>query len=153
MAKYQVSVLEYKEPYESIKNLIDLINGLDNVPKNSKIFIKPNVVYWNRHCDFPKWGMITTSRVVEDVVKILVEKGFSNISIGEGIITEEKDDEETVKDAFQSLGYYTLRERFGVKVLNTFDRPFERIYLTEEVSAKMNADMIHSDFLVNLPVL
>jgi len=153
MAKYQVSVLEYKEPYESVKNLIDLINGLDDVPKNSKIFIKPNVVYWNRHCDFPKWGMITTSRVVEDVVRILVEKGFSNISIGEGIITEEKDDEETVKDAFQSLGYYTLKDKFGIEVLNTFDRPFERVYLTENVSAKMNADMLHSDFLVNLPVL
>jgi len=153
VAKYQVSVVQYEEPYKSVKKTIDLIDGLNDVSRNSKIFIKPNVVYWNRHCDFPKWGMITTSRVVEDVVTILNEVGFSDISIGEGIITEDKDDKETAKQAFESLGYYKLREKFGIKVYNTFERPFERVYLTEDVSAKMNADMLNSDFLIDLPVL
>lgn len=153
MAKYQVSVVQYEEPYKSVKKTIDLIDGLNDVSRNSKVFIKPNVVYWNRHCDFPKWGMITTSRVVEDVVTILNEEGFSDISIGEGIITEDKDDKETAKQAFESLGYYKLRDKFGIKVYNTFERPFERVYLTEDVSAKMNADMLNSDFLIDLPVL
>ncbi|MBD3211434.1 MAG: DUF362 domain-containing protein [Candidatus Lokiarchaeota archaeon] len=153
MSKYHVSIVEYKKSYESVKKVIDLINGLKDIPKDSKIFIKPNVVYWNRHCDFPKWGMITTSRVVEDVVRILNEEGFSDITIGEGIITEDKDDKETAKQAFEYLGYYDLQERYGIKVYNTFERPFERINLTDDLSVKMNADMLNSDFLIDLPVL
>lgn len=153
MVKYKVSVVEYKKPYDSVKKAIKLIDGLNNIDRNSKVFIKPNVVYWNRHCDFPKWGMITTSRVVEDVVTILNEEGFSDITIGEGIITQDEDDKETARQAFESLGYFDLQERFGIKVYNTFEREFERVYLTEEVSAKMNADMLNSDFLIDLPVL
>jgi uncharacterized protein (DUF362 family) len=153
MTKYQVSLVKYKKPKESVQKVVEMINGLEDVSKDAQIFIKPNVVYWNRNCDFPKWGMLTTSRVVNDMVVLLKEKGFEDIIIGEGVIGEDPKDMETAKDAFEKLGYYKLKEKYNIKVYNAFQRSYEKIQLTENLSARMSADMLQSDFLINLPVL
>ena len=68
MTKSIVSIVKYEEPLKSVRRVIDLAEGFNDLPVNGKIFIKPNLVYWNRHCDFPKWGMLTTSTVVEEVI-------------------------------------------------------------------------------------
>ncbi|MEJ2248709.1 MAG: DUF362 domain-containing protein, partial [Candidatus Lokiarchaeota archaeon] len=153
MEKFVVSITEYKEPLESVKKAVQLAGGFKNLNKEDKVFIKPNVVYWNRYCDFPKWGVITTSRVVEDIVKLLNEQGIEDITIGEGIITDDPKDKETPQDAFEKLGYNLLKERYGVKIYDTFRRPFEKVELTEGLTAKMNSDMLHSDYLIDIPVL
>ncbi|MFX1355442.1 MAG: DUF362 domain-containing protein, partial [Promethearchaeota archaeon] len=153
MSRTTVSIVKYEKPLDSVRKVIEMIDGFKDIPIDGKIFIKPNLVYWNRHCDFPKWGMLTTSRVVEDVVKLLNEYGVKDIIIGEGIITDDPDDRETPKDAFEKLGYNLLKQRYGVKLYDTFDRPFEKIELREGVSVKMNSDMLHSDFLIDIPVL
>ncbi len=153
MSKSIVSIIKYEKPLESVRKVIELANGFENIKPDAKIFIKPNVVYWNRHCIFPKWGVLTTSRVIEDVIILLKEKGFDDIAIGEGIVTEGPKDKETPADAFEKLGYNILKERYGVKVYNTFERPFDKTYLTDDVMVKMNADMLNSDFLIDIPVL
>ncbi len=153
MTEHKVSIVKYEQPKESLQKAVELIDGLENVQPDSKVFIKPNVVYWNSECDFPKWGMLTTSRVVNDIVVLLDEYGFSDITIGEGIISEDPRDTSVAEDAFEKLGYYKLKERYGVKVYDVFQRPYEKVNLSEDVFAKMNSDMIQSDFLVNLPVL
>lgn len=154
MTKSLVSIVKYDKPLESVRKVIDLIHGFDNIPsKDSKVFIKPNIVYWNKDCFFPKWGVITTTRVVEDVITLLNERGVNDITICEGIITEDPSDKETAKVAFEELGYNKLAERFGVKVYNVFERPFEKVELAEGVSIKMNADLYKADYLIDLPVL
>ncbi|MHA1149012.1 MAG: DUF362 domain-containing protein [Promethearchaeota archaeon] len=153
MNKSKVSVVKYEKPHESVRKAVDLINGLDDLSDNAKVFIKPNIVYWNIHCAFPKWGMITTSRVMEDLILLLKEKGIEDITIGEGIITEDPSDKETSKIAYESLGYNKLIERYGIKVYNTFERPFEKVDLGTGFTVKMNSDMLSSDFLVDVPVL
>ncbi|MFX1591601.1 MAG: DUF362 domain-containing protein [Promethearchaeota archaeon] len=153
MSKSIVSIVKYEKPLESVRKVIELANGFNNLPSKAKVFIKPNIVYWNRHCDIPKWGVITTSRVIEDVIILLKEQGIDDIIIGEGIVSEDPKDTETAKDAFKKLGYNLLKDRYGIKVYNTFERPFEKIELTEGLTAKMNSDMINSDFLIDIPVL
>jgi len=153
LSKSIVSIVKYEEPLESVRKVIELANGFDHLPSKARVFIKPNIVYWNRHCDIPKWGVITTSRVIEDVIILLKEKGIDDITIGEGIVSEDPKDKETANDAFKKLGYKLLKDRHGIKVFNIFERTFEEIELTEGLTAKMNSDMIKSDFLVNIPVL
>ncbi|MGV9198218.1 MAG: DUF362 domain-containing protein [Promethearchaeia archaeon] len=148
-----VSVVKYEKPLESVRKAIDLANGLDNLPENAKVFIKPNVVYWNKDIPFPKWGMITTSRVMEDVVKILSEHDVDEILIGEGVITMDPTDTETAQDAFEKLGYNLLKERYGAEPVNLFERPFEKVDLGNGVSARMNKDILNSDYVIDLPVL
>ncbi|MFO8020486.1 MAG: DUF362 domain-containing protein [Promethearchaeia archaeon] len=148
-----VSVVKYEKPLESVRKVIELANGLEDLPENASVFIKPNVVYWNKDIPFPKWGMITTSRVVEDVVKILNEHGVNEITIGEGMVTMDPTDTETPEDAFEKLGYNLLGERYNVKTINFFERPYKEVDLGSGVTARMNEDILNADFVVDLPVL
>jgi uncharacterized protein (DUF362 family) len=151
--KKLVSIVRYEKPMESVRKAVALAKGLESLPSNAKVFIKPNIVFWTRTVPFPKWGVITTSRVVEDMVVLLKEQGIDDIVIGEGTVTLNPKDKETIANAFETLGYNILRKRYGVKCINVFERPFEKVDLGEGIALNFNADMMHSDFLVDIPVL
>ncbi len=153
MDRYLVSIVRYSKPYKSVKKAVELSNGLKGLSPDASVFIKPNVVFWSKAVDFPKWGVITTSRVVHDMVVVLKEHGVRNITLGEGIVTFHPKDRDTPSHAFETLGYNELSKRYGVKVINVFDRPFKRVDLGGGISLNFNQDAIESDFIVNLPVL
>jgi uncharacterized protein (DUF362 family) len=151
--KRVVAIVRFEKPLESVRKAVDLSHGLDHLPGKAKVFIKPNIVFWTRTTPFPKWGVVTTSRVVEDMVILLKERGIEEITILEGIATYDPRDAEIHAYAFESLGYNVLNRRYGVKVLNVFERPFKKINLGADVVLNFNEDVLQGDFLVNLPVL
>jgi len=151
--KQTVAIVRYEKPLESVRKAIDLSHGLDHLPNKAKVSIKPNIVFWARHIPFPKWGVLTTSRVVEDMVILLKERGIEEITILEGIGTYDPRDQEIPAHAFENLGYNVLKKRYGVKVLNVFERPFKKMDLGAGVMLNFNEDVLQSDFLVDLPVL
>ena len=153
MASYNVSIVRYEKPLSSVRKAVDLCGGLDYLPPNARVFIKPNIVFWTRTVAFPKWGVITTSRVIEDMVVLLRERGIDDITIGEGMVTRKPNDTETPAHAFETLGYGELKKRYGVRVVNVIERPFESVDLGGDISLKFNTDILASDFVVNLPVL
>ena len=153
MKKHAVSIVRYEKPFDSVAKAVALSRGLDHLPNGAKVFIKPNIVFWTKSVPFPKWGVITTSRVVEDMVVLLKERGIDNIAIGEGTVIAKPKDLETPAHAFKTLGYDVLEKRYGVKYFNTFERPFQKIHLGEGVTLNFNRDILESDFVVNLPVL
>ena len=147
MSKPIVSIVKYEKPLESVRKVVELSKLFDDLPKEAKIFIKPNIVYWSSG-PHPKWGVITTSRVMEDVVTILKEQGIDNITIGEGFGSNE-----AAEDAFKKLGYNDLKERFGVKLINTNDRPHEKLDMGCEFLVNFASDPLKADYIINLPVL
>jgi uncharacterized protein (DUF362 family) len=151
--KKDVSVVCYRSAQESVAEAIDLSGAFDKLSRGDNVFIKPNIVYWSRETPVPPWGMITTSRVVEDVVRELKDRGAGQITIGEGIITFDPKDRETSAHAYESLGYNELSKRFGVKIVNTFEREFRRKRLGDDVALNFSVDLLDSDFVVSLPVL
>lgn len=153
MEKIPASIVKYEAPLESVRKAVELCGGLGNLPHNPKVFVKPNIVFWTKVVDFPKWGVITTSRVVEDMIVILMEHGVNDITIGEGTVTFDPKDTETPAHAFESLGYNKLKQRYGIKVINVFERPFEKVDVGDGVAFNFNTDIIHSDLVVDLPVL
>ena len=148
-----VSVVRYEEPLESVRRAVELCCGLDRLPSKARVFIKPNIVFWTKAVPFPKWGVITTSRVVEDMVILLKERGIDHIVIGEGIVLRNPGDKETPRHAFETLGYGVLKKRYGVQHLNVMDRPFEAVDLGDGVTLNFNRDILHSDFVVDIPVM
>ncbi len=148
-----VAIVKYEKPMESVRKAVELSRGLNNLPSHARVFVKPNIVYWTREVTFPKWGVITTSRVVEDMVKILKDRGVEDITIGEGIVTMKPKDTQTPAHAFEALGYNVLKQRYGVKVINAFKRPFEKVDLGDGAELNFNTDILHSDLVVDLPVL
>jgi len=151
--KKVVSIVRYEKPLESVRKAVELSGGLEDLPPNPKVFVKPNIVFWTRAVPFPKWGVITTSRVVEDMIMLLKERGVDDVTIGEGIVIFDPKDSETPPHAFETLGYNVLRNRYGVKCVNVHERPFEKVDLGEGITLNFNSDMLRCDFVVNLLVL
>ena len=148
-----VSIVRYEKPIESVRKAVELSRGLDHLTSKAKVFIKPNIVFWTKAVPFPKWGVITTSRVVEDMVVLLKERGIDDIVIGEGAVTFDPKDKGTLAHAFETLGYNILKKRYGVKCINVFERPFEKVKLSDGLRLNFNTDIIKSDFVVDIPVL
>jgi uncharacterized protein (DUF362 family) len=153
MAKSLVALTRYERPEESVRAAVELCSGLDHLSSTDRVFIKPNIVFWAPSVPFPKWGVITTSRVIEDMVILLKERGVSDISIGEGMCLFNPKDKQTPAEAFESLGYNVLAQRYGVKAIDIHQRPFEKVDLGDGVTLNCNADYLNSDFVVNIPVL
>ncbi|MBW1921984.1 MAG: DUF362 domain-containing protein [Deltaproteobacteria bacterium] len=151
--KSVVSVVRYEKPLESVRRAVELCGGLRGLKGGAHVFIKPNVVFWTRSVPFPKWGVITTSRVIEDMVVILKEEGAGKITIGEGMVLFDPRDRETPADAFERLGYSTLGKRYGVRCVNVWERPFRKVDLGDGVQLKFNVDILDSDFVVDIPVM
>jgi len=151
--KRLVSLVKYERPYESVKKAIELAGGFGEIKKNHKVFIKPNIVFWTKETIFPKWGVITTSRVVEDVVLILKEAGVDDITIGEGIVSNHIKDTDSPAHAFEMLGYNTLKNRFGIKVINIFEHKFKKVDLGDGIKLNYNKDALEADMIIDLPVL
>lgn len=152
MEKFQVSLIRYKEVFTSVRKAVLDCNGFKHLKPGDRVFIKPNIVFWTKACKFPKWGVITTSRVIEDIVVLLKEHGVTDITIGEGIVSD-PEDKDTPAHAFKTLGYEKLKDKYGAKFINIMERPFTRIRIEGGISLKYNQDILDSDFLINLPVL
>jgi uncharacterized protein (DUF362 family) len=153
MKKYKVAVVRYEKPTESVRKAVEMSGGLEHMPAQARVFIKPNIVFWTRATAFPKWGVITTSRIVEDIIILLKERGVDDITIGEGTVTMNPKDTETPAHAFETLGYNVLKQKYGIKYINVFERPFEKVDLDDGVELSFNTDILNSDFVVDLPVM
>jgi uncharacterized protein (DUF362 family) len=148
-----VAVVRYEKPLESVRKAVELSRGLDHMPPKARVFIKPNIVFWTKAVAFPKWGVITTSRVVEDIIVLLKERGIDDITVGEGTVTMNPKDTQTPAHAFETLGYGKLRQKYGIKYFNVFERPFKKVDFGDGVVLGFNADVLESDFVVDLPVM
>ena len=153
MKNYKVAVVRYEQPLESVRKAVEMSAGLDHLPARARVFIKPNIVFWTRATAFPKWGVITTSRIVEDIIILLKERGIDEITIGEGMVTMDPKDTATPAHAFETLGYGLLKQKYGIKVINFFERPFEKVDFGDGVELNFNSDILKSDFVVDLPVM
>jgi uncharacterized protein (DUF362 family) len=101
----------------------------------------------------PKWGVITTSRIIEDVVILLKDLGVADIVIGEGIIQLNPKNKDIAAHAAVSLGYDRLKEKYGVKFINVFERPFTKAEAYDGTLLHINEDALTSDMIINIPVL
>ena len=153
MTKHAVAITRYREKLGSVRTAVELSGCFDALKGNEKVFIKPNIGVWTEKTVFPKWGVITTSRVIEDIVILLVERGVKDITIGEGIVTLDPKNTAAAAHARIALGYEKLRERHGVKFVNIFERPFKKVDIGGGFEVRFNADILESDFVVNVPVL
>ena len=151
--KQTVSIVRYEKPLDSVRKAVELSQGLDHLPRNASVFIKPNIVFWTRFGTFPAYGVITTSRTVEDMVILLKERGIEDIRIGEGIVLFDPRDKETSAHAFETLGYNSMKRKYGIKVVNLFERPFEKVTFHDGTTLNFNTDFLKADFVVNIPVL
>ncbi|MDP7112168.1 MAG: DUF362 domain-containing protein [Myxococcota bacterium] len=148
-----VGLARYTTPRTSVRQVIELAGGLGRIRPSERVFVKPNLVYWSRGAPFPKWGCLTTSRVVHDIVALLAEHGVSDIVLGEGTVMFDPRDHQTQLRAFEALGYGELERRYGVRLVPVLQRRFDKVDLGDGLHARLNRDALEADVVVDLPVL
>jgi len=151
--RFSVAVVRFQEDAGSVRQAVHSCSGLLRLPARARVFIKPNIVFWTRAVTFPKWGVITTTRVVEDMIILLKECGIDDITIGEGTVTMSPGDTHTPAHAFENLGYGLLKRRYGIRCINVFERTFVPVDFGDGFKLNFNVDAVESDFIVNLPVM
>jgi len=146
-----VSVLKFHDNRQRVRQAIEMCGGLKHLRTSDRILIKPNLVMWDSVYPFPKYGVITTSLLVEEMVKLLSDYGCSDITLGEATI-KDQDLGSSTKAAFAGLGYDHLQKRYGLKLVDFDDEPFVETDFGE-FSLNIARQVFETDFLINLPVL
>lgn len=150
---WDVAVVRYKKPFESLGNAVDLAGGLNDLSPSSKVLIKPNIVIWHGEVDFPKYGVLTTSRLIEDMTRLLRDKGISDITIAEGGLSTPRGKQYSmIEQAAKGLGLNVLKDRYGVKIIDIMKGRFTKV-TKDSVTLSISNEVFEADYVINLPVL
>ncbi|HBV95922.1 MAG: hypothetical protein JL50_04700 [Peptococcaceae bacterium BICA1-7] len=149
MVRPVVSLVKFTDPYNTIREALELCGGLNSFRPDDKILIKPNLVGWDFDLPFPPYGMVTTSAVIFALVRILAEQGFKKITIGEGPLMIPH----TIGHAmYNVLGYEKLKERYGVKLVDFNEDKFLAVNY-EDFKFSISRKAFKADKIINVPVL
>ena len=146
-----VALKRYESSPDSLRDLIDLCGGFERLKASDRVFIKPNLVALDDRYPMPLYGVFTTTRLVHDMVTVLKGFGIRHITIGEGSVRG-KDFGVPTMGIFRALGYPRLQERYGVKLVDLLEGPFEDVDFGD-FRLEISRPILEADFLVNMPVL
>ncbi len=155
MEKPVVVLAGYESSPDSLRRAIEAASGLDTLRPNMGVLIKPNLVGWDPVYPIAPYGVYTTSRLVEDMVVLLKDHGVSDITIGEGSAPRGGKKAGELKGTrliFSALGYDTLKQKYGVKLVDFFEEPFDPVDFGE-YSLNFARSALEADWVVNMPVL
>jgi uncharacterized protein (DUF362 family) len=126
MAKPVVAIKRYENSPNSLRELLDLCGGLDELATHHHVFIKPNLVAWDDKYPMPLYGVYTTTRLIHDMVLLLKEGGVEKITIAEGSALGKRFGVGTER-IYEVLGYHKLTTRYGVTLMDILQEPFENV--------------------------
>jgi uncharacterized protein (DUF362 family) len=151
-----VSLTKYESSPFSLEKAIQESNSFEKLQPDHRVLIKPNLVGWDPDYPLAPYGVYTTSRLVEDMVILLSNYGVKDIAIGEGSVRrvglKKRQALQGTHLIFSALGYHYLKERYGVRLLDFFDEPFEQVAL-DGFSINISKAALEADFFINMPVL
>lgn len=114
-----VSIVEFKDFYSSLKESLDLIGFPHFFTLEGKsVLLKPNLTTGAP----ANSGGTTDVRLVEALVRILLEHRSCRVVVGESAGSEIRTD-----IAFDKLGYREMAERMGIQLLDFDHYPFRKI--------------------------
>jgi uncharacterized protein (DUF362 family) len=144
-----VSVVKYDGSLDSIGRAIELCGGFEKLDRNHSVLIKPNITF-SGWMPIPPYGMVTTSRMIEGILRQLSEFGCRDITVGEGTVAEVLGSH--TRGGYRYTGIDRIARRYGARLVDLNDGPFESRKLGE-VKVKVAKAVLDSDFMINVPVL
>ncbi len=147
-----VAIVKYDGTLNSLRRAIELCGGFEELKPDHKVLLKPNILWGGGVArKMPKYGVVTTSRIVEDLIQLLRERGCGDISIGEATLVNEELGSDTFS-GYEWTGIARVAKKYGVKLIDFNREPFERVEVNG-ISIGISRIALNSDFLINLPVL
>ncbi len=150
MSRPLVSIVGYKDPYNSLKQAIDLCFGIEDFKEQDRVLIKPNLVAWDFELPFPPFGVVTTAVLMEALIKILHDAGLHHITIGEAPLNVHKKD--MGHAIFKEMGFNKLQERYGVELVDFNVDEFEEVDFGD-FTLSLAKKALEADKIINFPVL
>jgi uncharacterized protein (DUF362 family) len=146
-----VSLVKFDSSLDSLRKAIELCGGFDKLNRNDRVLIKPNNCF--RHRIMPPYGMVTTSWIIEGIVRLLLEHGCKDISIGEGAIIGIFDElAPYTKRGFKGTGIEKIAKKYGIKLVDFNTDAFNELDLGG-IKVQVSRAALDTDFLINVPVL
>ncbi len=144
-------ILTRQEGPESVARAIAAVEGFSGLTPDRRVLIKPNLVAWLRKVPYPPFGVVTTTAVIEALIRALRDMGLTDITIGEGSMINRELGCSTGA-AFEGLGYPELVRRYGIKLVDFNQRPHDLVKLDNK-PFRLARDLVRADFLISLPTL
>jgi len=151
MEKSPTALVKYESSPESLRTALELSSGLDGVKGSDRVLIKPNLVALDDSFPMPRYGVLTTTRLVQDMVIVLKELGVDRITIAEGSSYGRNYGVPT-EGIFEALGYRALKDRYGVELTDLHKDPFTKTAFGDEI-LEVSERVLSTDFLINMPVM
>jgi uncharacterized protein (DUF362 family) len=146
-----VSLVRFDGSLDSLREAVELCDGFEKLGRNDRVLIKPNNCF--RHKIMPPYGMVTTSKIIDGVVQLLLEYGCIDITIGEGAIINIFDElQPYTKRGFKGTGIDKVAAKYGVRLVDFNQGSFREINL-EGTQGRVSETALETDFLINIPVL
>ena len=138
-----------------IKKTLDLLGGIEKfVPRNSKVLLKPNLVY-----PYPP-PMVTSPKFIEAITKLVFEAGAKEVWIGDSSSYTGKPlygtNKWKNKDIFRIHGIDKIAKSTGAKILNFDDCETVNVKIDEGIILReidVFKPIIDADIIINLPAL
>lgn len=146
-----VAVIRFLQDSGSLSRALDLCQGLQDISTSTRILIKPNLVFWDHDFPFPPYGILTTTRMVKELILTLKERGYQKITIGEGTLKFPQVDLST-HTVYQRLGYSQFAKAYGVNLIDFFDEPFVTVE-GDGIRMEIAKSAMEAEFLITLPAL
>lgn len=146
-----VSLVKFDGSLDSLRRAIELCSGFEKLDKNARVLIKPNNCF--RHKLVPPYGMVTTTKIIDGIVQLLLEHGCKDISIGEGAIIGIFDElGPYTKRGFKGTGIEKVAKKHGIKLLDFNQGAFRELDLGG-TKVQVSRAALDTDFLINVAVL
>ncbi len=143
---HDVAVTKYKDGTQALKEAVDLVGGLRGFSGASRVVIKPNFVEWPEGTNFPKYGVLTTARLIEEMVILLKEYAVRHISLVEGPANG------IFRQIVSGMGLDLLADRYGVNLVDVFEGPFVTV-TSGDVTLSIHKAVLDADHVIDMPVM
>ena len=147
-----VALTQWKDGGRAVEEALDMCDALAGFDTGMRVFIKPNLVEYVTTFNFSPYGILTTSVVLDAIIRYLKDAGAKDITIAESALKNLEFDCGT-SVTYRELGYDVFTERYGVKLLDMGDGEFEKVGLGGFSLHLAKPILEEADFLINVPVL
>ena len=151
MDKHVVATGWYERSPDSLREVIRMCDGFGDLKAGLNVLLKPNLVAMDDRFPMPLYGMVTTTRLVEDMLILLKDHGMQRITIAEGSV-QGGDFGLGTEAIFETLGYPLLARRYGVRLVDLLKGPFEEIDF-DGTLLEVSRSILEAEFLINMPTL
>ncbi len=138
-----ITAIYGKDPYVMTTKLLESNESLKDLPKESSIVLKPNLVV----AACPSEGATTHREIVEALLVFFTSRGYKNLTIAESSWIGD-----STERAFKVHNYHPFVKQYGVRLVDVK----KDSYLTFEVEGypiEYSKTAYEADYLINLPVL